>query len=147
MNNKQQQPRGIRNNNPLNLRKSNILWKGKIRLGTDNEFEQFVDIFYGIRAAMVNMRTHIKQDAQRLIRCTVKREIARWAPPTENNTTRYVQLVCQRAELQPEDTLDFTNKQMICRLCHEMAYMECGVQLPMDYFEKSYEMAVADNIA
>lgn len=45
-------PRGIRNNNPGNLKLTNIPWKGKIpnHLNTDGIFEQFENWYYGVRA-------------------------------------------------------------------------------------------------
>ncbi len=45
-------PRGWRNNNPGNLIKTMIQWKGKLPYlsNTDSKFEQFVDFKHGIRA-------------------------------------------------------------------------------------------------
>lgn len=45
-------PRGIRNNNPGNLKLTNIPWKGKIpnQFNTDGIFEQFENWYYGVRA-------------------------------------------------------------------------------------------------
>ena len=46
------QPRGIRNNNPGNLRISGNAWQGKIPTSqnTDGAFEQFSYYVYGVRA-------------------------------------------------------------------------------------------------
>ena len=45
-------PRGIRNNNPLNIRKGNT-WKGEKSVLTDNAFEEFEYMTYGLRAGFI----------------------------------------------------------------------------------------------
>ena len=50
--------RGIRNNNPLNIRKGNS-WKGERPKQTDDQFEEFVSMEYGLRAGFKLMRNHI----------------------------------------------------------------------------------------
>lgn len=132
--------RGIRNNNPLNIRISPAGWKGKITPSRDLEFETFSSMILGIRAAMVNMRTHILQDSRRCITTTISREIARWAPASENNTGQYVRLVCDRAGISPDDTLDIQRKSMVCKLCQAMAWMETGVAIDLTEFESAYEL-------
>lgn len=47
MTNPKKTPRGIRNNNPMNLRISSNAWRGKIP-GTDKSFETFIDPEHGI---------------------------------------------------------------------------------------------------
>ena len=44
-------PRGIRNNNPLNIRRSKDQWQGMRREQTDPSFCQFENLAYGWRAA------------------------------------------------------------------------------------------------
>lgn len=53
--------RGIQNNNPGNIIKTNIDWKGKVPLdnNTDSEYEQFTNPQDGIRALFINLRTMI----------------------------------------------------------------------------------------
>ena len=43
-------PRGIRNNNPGNIKKNGVDWDGLSEEQTDNTFFQFDDPVYGIRA-------------------------------------------------------------------------------------------------
>ena len=45
--------RGIRNNNPLNIRRSKDKWQGMKALQTDAQFCQFETMPYGWRAAFV----------------------------------------------------------------------------------------------
>lgn len=130
--------RGIRNNNPLNIRCSSQPWKGKILGGSDKEFEQFTDIWMGIRAAMINIRTHVDKDKRLRIKTTVQREIERWAPRSENDTNQYIRTVCEKTHLVPSDIIDFNKKNIVCRLCWGMAFVECGVDIPFNYFETSF---------
>ncbi len=44
-------PRGIRNNNPLNIRRSKDKWKGLRAVQADAQFCQFETLEYGWRAA------------------------------------------------------------------------------------------------
>ena len=44
-------PRGIRNNNPLNIRRSKDQWQGMKKEQTDSAFCQFENLAYGWRAA------------------------------------------------------------------------------------------------
>lgn len=102
-------PRGIRNNNPLNIRISPDSWKGRVPAGqqTDKAFLQFVTFRYGFRAAMKLLYNYTIN-----CRCrSVRQIITRWAPPSENNTEAYVSMVCKlmgRDEFfQPTRTVDF----------------------------------------
>ena len=81
--------RGIRNNNPGNLRFSADDWKGLATRQTDSEFFQFVSPFWGIRA----MARTLKNYQQRHGLNTVREIISRWAPNTENDTDAYVRSV------------------------------------------------------
>ena len=46
--------RGIKNNNPLNIRHSADQWQGAREEQTDKEFVQFTSMAYGYRAAWKN---------------------------------------------------------------------------------------------
>lgn len=135
-------PRGIRNNNPLNIRLSSIHWQGEILDGTDKEFCQFKDIFFGCRAAIVNLRTHIEQDKRHLIHTTIEREVSRWAPTSENQTDKYIAYVCDRMKMPGSTRIVFSNKNVVCMLLEAMARYECGTNAEICYhwFERAYEM-------
>lgn len=77
-------PRGVRNNNPLNIRVGNN-WQGEIT-NTDGEFEQFESVEMGIRAAAKLLKNY--RDMYGLN--TIEKIITRWAPPDENNTPAYI---------------------------------------------------------
>lgn len=129
-------PRGIRNNNPLNIRIGNT-WLGEVPNPTDSEFEQFVSIRYGLRAAFVILRRYIR----RYGRNTPAKIIRAWAPAIENNTQRYIEVVCKRSLIAPDEVINYADKKTMVRLVKAMAFVECGVQLDDDVVSSSYDIA------
>ncbi len=82
-------PRGIRNNNPGNLRRTDDPWQGLAETQTDTEFFVFQSPIYGIRAlARVLIAYQVKHGLR-----TIRQIIGRWAPPNENDTAAYVEVV------------------------------------------------------
>jgi hypothetical protein len=81
-------PRGIRNNNPGNLRITSIAWQGKIPVSqnTDGAFEQFLKYKFGIRAMLKDLQNDYRQDGRR----TITALINAYAPSSENDTARYI---------------------------------------------------------
>lgn len=132
--------RGIRNNNPLNLRHTGDRWRGLSLQQSDSDFAQFTDMTWGIRAAFVNLRTHLRRDERAQRPTTVSREIGRWAPPTENDTRAYIKAVCRMGMLRPDEQLDWQDKSQMCRLLWAMAHHECGTTLRLQLFETAYDM-------
>lgn len=49
---------GLRNNNPLNIRKTKEVWVGEKVPLADPNFKQFESVEYGHRAAFVNLGTY-----------------------------------------------------------------------------------------
>lgn len=129
-------PRGIRNNNPLNIRIGNT-WLGEVPNPTDSEFEQFVSVRYGLRAAFYILRRYIR----RYGRNTPAKIIRAWAPAVENNTQRYIEVVCKRSLIAPDEVIDYADKKTMVRLVKAMAFVECGVQLDDDVVGGSYDIA------
>lgn len=123
-------PRGIRNNNPLNIRRSDQKWKGKLPRSTDPEFEQFVTLEHGIRAALVCVRTYISKyhlNTPRLI-------IGRWAPTSENFTHLYVQFVTRKSGLFADEVIEPDDAKKLVRLLRAMAHYECGQPIDTQRF-------------
>jgi hypothetical protein len=75
--------RGLRNNNPLNIRHNADNFKGEIK-GRDTSFKTFSSMPYGYRAAFVTLGTYLSRGWN-----TIEKIITKWAPPTENNTESY----------------------------------------------------------
>lgn len=131
-----QTPRGIRNNNPLNIRIGNT-WLGEVPNPTDSDFEQFVHVRYGLRAAFCILRRYIK----RYGRNTIAKIINAWAPPSENNTGAYIQAVASSMKLNPDDEIRYEDVMVMCELVQCMARHECGQVLPMKEIIEGYKIA------
>jgi len=97
-------PRGIRNNNPGNIRKSHEPWRGLLPADeqTDSAFFRFSAPEWGIRALAVILRTYQAKHGLK----TVRAMIQRWAPPTENDTDAYVAAVAKAVGVAPDEPID-----------------------------------------
>jgi hypothetical protein len=80
-------PRGLRNNNPLNIRHNADVFQDEIK-GTDKSFKTFSSMPYGYRAAFVTLATYLSRGWN-----TIEKIIAHWAPSSENNTEGYIAAV------------------------------------------------------
>ncbi len=116
-------PRGIRNCNPLNIRKNAAnRWKGEIRPGSDPEFCQFETMEMGVRAAFIILRNYMRVHRLR----TPTKIIRRWAPPNENQTEQYIKSVCRMTGFLPNQILQETDLPLLLRA---MAQVECGMTI------------------
>ena len=104
------QIRGIRNNNPLNLKRTSISWDGESKTNQDKTFETFTNPYYGIRAGAKLLLNYEKFHKIN----TVKDLINRFAPPVENNTKSYIESVCKALNLEENET--FSIKENITPL-------------------------------
>ena len=102
MSNEVKLPRGIRNNNPLNIRRSGDKWQGLRVLQEDREFFQFSEMKWGWRAAF-RLLCHTYYGKYKLR--TIRAIITRWAPPKENNTEAYIRCVTDRIGIGPDKEL------------------------------------------
>jgi len=105
--------RGIRNNNPGNIRLQfnadnsiKIMWHGQVPVAqqTDASFVQFISPEYGIRAIAKIMASYAARGLN-----TVASIINTWAPPTENDTTAYIQAVANSMGVDPNATLSVSD--------------------------------------
>lgn len=141
-----QLPRGLRNNNPLNLRKSNNNWVGKAVPSKDKDFEQFLTMEHGIRAAMKNIATIVNRRKKNGEETRISDLIHVWAPNSDgNNETAYLAVVLKKAKFSCDETIDLKQRNQITRLCWAMAIVECGERyadrLNIGYFQRAYDMA------
>ena len=135
-------PRGIRNNNPLNLRISNNPWLGKVTHNTDGAFEQFTTMEYGIRAAMRNVKTIVQRRAKQGQATNVSQLIHVWAPASDGNNERvYCRTIADKTGIQPYDEINIQDKNFFCLLIYGMAYQENGQAIPMGKISSAYVLA------
>ena len=134
------EPRGIRNNNPLNIRRSGDKWQGLKTLQEDREFFQFVSMEYGWRAAFVILcKTYYRKYKLRTIRDIV----SRWAPAKENNTPAYIRHVSDYTGIGPDRDLGDpqTHPTNWLLIGYAMAVMENGKTLPPIPMLKGFSLA------
>ena len=94
----QQLPRGIRNNNPGNIRWG-ADWQGLKKDGKsqDPSFCVFATPVWGIRALAKVLINYKRIHGLN----TVRQIISRYAPPNENQTTAYVQTIARQLGVLP----------------------------------------------
>lgn len=133
-------PRGIRNNNPLNIRKGSN-WKGERPVQTDKAFEEFVSMEYGIRAGFYILRKYITGYFGLTEKFnTIEKIISRWAPASENNTQAYINAVSKRTGISPRQRIAFGNRKVMCDIVEAMIIQECGQPVARDIIESGYDL-------
>lgn len=125
-------PRGIRNNNPLNIRKSKDKWKGLRAQQQDAAFCQFENMEWGWRAAFW-LLTRTYYHTYRLF--TIRTIIQKWAPPHENNTASYIANVSKLSGIGADEPIGIPSDQPArwMMLGAAMAIQENGTN-SIDYF-------------
>ena len=111
----------IAKNNIFNIRAGRAQWLGMT--GTCKGFVEFETREHGIRAWLVLMRNYRHKYGCR----TIRQIVSRFAPPSENNTERYIRYCCQVVVVG--DGADISQDIMYAMLGVAMARMETGVAL------------------
>lgn len=133
-------PRGIRNNNPLAIRKGNN-WLGERHPQSDPAFEEFESIEYGLRAAFILLRNYITGGGTgRVHHDTIDKIIRRWAPEVENATERYIDYVSHITGISRYQRVWFSDKKSMCAIVGAMAFVECGVRIDPAVISSAYDM-------
>ena len=133
-------PRGIRNNNPLNIRKGND-WLGERPNQKDREFEEFVSLEMGLRAGFIILRNYQRPQLLPSLRAnTIRKIITRWAPASENNTARYIDVVAKRTGLNPDELIAFKDKAKVLELVEAMCFVECGQPIDKEILSSVYDL-------
>ena len=140
-------PRGIRNNNPLNIRRSKDKWKGLRAVQADAQFCQFESLEYGWRAAFY-LLTRTYYHKYRLY--TIRAIISKWAPPCENNSKAYVENVSRLTGIDPDEPIGIPAERPArwIALGMAMAIQENGFE-SLDYFAmlRGWEMCRQDALS
>ncbi len=135
--------RGLRNNNPLNIRKvPGTRWQGEVlplrgsgEGAGDKSFVQFESLEWGIRAAFCILDTYRRKYKA----VCVEDIIARWAPPSENATSEYIRTVCRLTGFGGKERLV---EDQIPALVHAMAFVECGAHISKETINKAHSLYV-----
>lgn len=116
---------GIRNKNPLNIEyNERNNWKGQT--GRNGRFCTFSHNKWGFRAGARVLKSYRNRKVR-----TITDIVNTFAPPNENDSERYVSLVCQWAGLPPSHVVDTNNDREMASVLRAMARMEVGIEFPL----------------
>ena len=128
--------RGLRNDNPLNIRHGKSQWVGMRKVQTDKAFVQFSERVYGYRAALVLLRNYIASGKN-----TIGKIIARWAPSSDGNNTRaYIEYVSRSTGIDASEVLRFEDREKLVEIVRSMAHMESGIVESKELISEAYDM-------
>ena len=135
---KKELTRGLRNNNPGNIRLvARNDWKGRIDPGknTDGAFEQFRELRFGTAALIKLLTRYINQRGAK----TIRGIISMWAPPSENDTARYISAVSARLGVSPDAQLR-ADERTLKALAKVIALKETGRELTEDELRWGWQL-------
>lgn len=127
-------PRGIRNNNPGNIRIGEN-WQGlatkeemKEFQRSEKEFCVFNNAIWGIRAIVVILNTYQRKGFD-----TVEKMIGRWAPHNDKNPTqKYVEFVAEHMEIEPDEKFNIQDKNLAQKMVEAIIAFENNNRQPYD---------------
>lgn len=129
-------PRGLRNNNPGNIRINTDHFQGEIKPSRDAAFKQFETMAYGYRAVFKMLQNYKKNRGC----ATIRAMINRWAPPSENHTDAYVTFVANAAGISPDAEVNTNDKALMCRIVAAMSRIENGRDADMADVETGWSL-------
>lgn len=119
-------PRGVRNNNPGNLDRTDTVWQGENRtaaaIAREPRFAVFDSPEYGFRALVKTLLTYQRKYGL----LTVRSIIYRWAPPKENDTAAYAADVAKALGVAPTAVVRVDDPQVAFQLAKAIARHENG---------------------
>ena len=132
--------RGLRNNNPGNIRLGSVRYKGERTKSSDSAFRQFESMEWGYRAMFVLHHTYaIKHHCH-----TLRSIINRYAPPTENHTENYIRRVAHATHLSPDEAVSTTDGATMTAVVAAMSEVENGVPANLHEVVDGWELFYAD---
>ena len=132
--------RGLRNNNPGNIRLGSVRYKGERAKSSDSAFRQFESLEWGYRAMFVLLHTYaLKHNCH-----TLRSMINRYAPPIENHTEIYIRRVAYATHLSPDEAISTTDKGVMTAVVAAMSEVENGVKADMATIWRGWELFIAD---
>jgi hypothetical protein len=127
-------PRGHRNNNPLNIRHSSDTFQGETPR-TDKSFKTFSSMPYGYRAGFVILNTYLLQGKN-----TIEKIIARFAPPTEIDTQKYIAGVEHWSGVPRNKVLTTADGADYILIVTAMSFIENGVNADISQVKAGFNL-------
>ena len=129
-------PRGLRNNNPGNIRITKDKWQGLRDKQEDKSFFQFEEMKWGYRALIRTLQNYRKRHSCQTIADFIKR----WAPENENNTAGYINRVCREMQVPNTYIPDINDKATMCAFAAAISQVENGVPAVMSDVEAGWNL-------
>lgn len=129
-------PRGLKNNNPGNIRINSDHFQGEVKPSRDKAFKQFETMAYGYRAMLKMLQNYKKNRGCN----TIRKMINRWAPPSENHTEAYITFVANRAGISPDADINTSDKELMCLIAAAMSKMENGRDTNLEEIKAGWDM-------
>lgn len=130
-------PRGIRLNNPGNIKRNHIKWQGMSDIQPDPVFCSFRSPEYGIRAMVKILMTYNGRGID-----TIREIVSSWAPKFENPLENYINFVSDKTLTKPDEPLDIENPHDIIPVLKAIVHFENGQQpYEPNVYTKAYFMA------
>lgn len=137
---KKVEPRGIRNNNPLNIRVGNN-WQGEVAIKSDHVFEEFETMQMGVRAGFKILKKYMSgYNGLTQKFNTIEKIIRRWAPEQENDVRAYIDFVSKKTGIPSKQILSFDQRRMMVAIVDAMIQMECGKPIDVSIIESAYDL-------
>lgn len=133
--------RGLRNNNPGNIRRSRVRYKGEVRPSRDPDFKEFSSMAYGYRAMFVLLDTY----RSRYGLSTIRQMLNRYAPPEENFTEGYVRFVADYSGVMPDESVDTRAEMDMIPIVSAMSKIENGVAANIADVESGWALFIGGN--
>lgn len=114
-------PRGMRNRNPGNIRRSATKYLGEVAPSRDAAFKQFETMAWGYRAMFVLLDSYSRKGYR-----TIRQMISRYAPPVENHTENYIRCVTEWSGIGADEPLDTQSGEMMIPVVAAMSRVENG---------------------
>lgn len=130
-----QKSRGLRNNNPGNIRINSDKFQGEIQPSRDKSFKQFETMAYGYRAMFVILRNYYLNYSLK----TIRQMITRWAPPEENNTEKYIETVSRLSGIPDNEELNINSEKQMTAVVAAMSMVENGVPAEMPDIQQGWK--------
>ena len=129
--------RGMRNRNPMNIRRSASKWVGKVEqaAAADPQFEQFTSITFGIRAGLYLLTKYVrdyKLDTLPLV-------IHRWCPNGDGNNNEVMYLNHLKCKCHLIDNVQ-VNTRYFFMMAAGICTVESLFKLTWDIFMGAYAL-------
>lgn len=130
--------RGLRNNNPGNIRRSRVRYDGEVTPSRDAEFKEFESMAYGYRAMFTLLDTY----RRRYNLSTIRQMINRYAPPSENFTEGYIRFISRTTGIRPDETLDTRAARDMIPVVAAMSEIENGTKAITSDVEAGWQLFI-----